>query len=127
MSTAANFNHVSRDQLLLWCREHAPDLRIGYARAEDGTRKAFARFTWHPRGRANAQVEELQAADELSIARVVFIRIRELLGAPVSQGTRLLGLATLEQEILQARFRGDKDGAKALERELVQLRASHRA
>lgn len=110
--SAPHVPDVGRNVLLAWVREHAPDLRIGYTQDEEGQRRAHARMT------LGEEVVELEADDDLEIARVCYSAVRRHLGLDSLQ--RGKDDRTRQLEILEAALAQDPLEAKRLAKAYAQ-------
>lgn len=105
---------IHRTDILAWCRQHAPDLRIGYALAEDGvTRSAYARMT------LGEETVTLEAQDDDEIARVVYRAICAYFRFD-TEGHIARAMGIREQEIFEAALSSDPTESKRLARALAQ-------
>jgi len=107
----------SRESLLAFVRAHAPDIRIRKARLEDGRRACWARFTFRGE-QLDVEAVEVEGLDpdDAIVRRCAYLLYRRLGIRTWIEAQR--GDA-LEQEIVNARARGNGELADRLGLELV--------
>lgn len=103
----------SRESLVEWARNAAPDLRIGKALI-DGKRACFARFTY---AGAAVELEALGDDPDVQIARDVVEALRSLMHLPPLFDADKT--AALEQEIVAAHLAGESALCDTLTRQLL--------
>lgn len=105
---------ASREAMLSWIRNHAPDLRIARFVKPDGQRACAARFTY--RGEV-FEYESVKTPPEDEIVRACFEALRHTMGLP--NPSDVARRRDLEKQIVEAARTGSAQTVDSLTRELV--------